>query len=520
MRNIFSKNQNNFPIQSWTHVYAAIFLLISIVMVVRFYKSPDSLIQDSLYKFAQLEEFAVSRNFQRPYNELSQRIDPETNFRVFIAPFEVHTQTGNYFVFPFLWVMINYPFFYFFGFYGIFIIPILSGLLSIYLLARLLGLLTKRNDLLHYTILFYLLCTPLTIYSSWFYEATICNVILYLSLYLIFKYKKGKLSYIGFLLNGFLIFFRIEIFYWSILIFGLVFLFRKKERFLFFRKLSLLTIPVFIFLFSHHYFYGTFLPLRAANMEGFTIAFRFQRLSEYLMMFLLYIPPALFLTIPILRASLQNPKLNPFRLRNSSHTIVRKFSLRRLDLYIFWAIVLLIFTLPILSPNQQGLDTTPRYFFPITPLLAFFCFKMFSHWKPKTAKLASISLIAFSFLYIYTFVKIVKSYTHNFPAILQKIDAHKSQVNIYYQDKLLIPGELMRIRDSQNAYFKVSSKEELLSLQERIRKQHIAREQISLFLMGETPDFIQDENVLEIDSGNIPGHPDCKNLFTKRILGT
>ncbi len=182
------------------------------------------------------------------------------------------------------------------------------------------------------------------------------------------------------------------------------------------------------------------------------------------------------------------------------------------------AIILLLFTLPILSPNQQGVDTTPRYFFPVTPLLAFFCFKVFSKWKPKAAKWMSLVLILYSFLFIYTFIKIVKSYTSKFPTILKVIDSKKSLVNIYFQKDLLIPGELMRIRDTQNSYFRASTQDELESLLQNLKKHDIHSEQISIYFMGKLPEFLKDKNIPILDAGNIPDHSDWNIYIWKGYL--
>ncbi|MBU0600710.1 hypothetical protein KKB54_02550 [bacterium] len=97
------------------------------------------------------------------------------------------------------------------GYFGLYILPLLSSVLTIFLIYQLFWSITKVNSFL--IILVAGFCTPIFFYSSVFWEHSLAMLLSFLAFYLFFKDKDQKISklFISGLIFGISLWFRLEI---------------------------------------------------------------------------------------------------------------------------------------------------------------------------------------------------------------------------------------------------------------------------------------------------------------------
>ena len=341
--------------------------------------------QDGVFKYFQLEDFLLKEGWDFSALEVTDEIDPEGKFSRFKPPFQYKIGEKKFFVFPYAWTVLNYLQYKYLGFYGLFLVPFLGGILSLYFFYKLLKAFDVHENILSYSLLFYIFCTPLLIYSNWYYEATLCSFLLYFSMWAIFQ-RKNLYTFLAGLSLGSIFFLRSEILIFAYLFLGFLFFANSVYR----RQILLVGILSFsIVLFSFYLnklVYGTYSPLRSLDMANYDIEDRVLALLKYLVLehYSIFIySPFLYLSFWIVKEKYRSKK---------------SFLLEEISLFL--ASWLFIFFLPLLAPNQQGIDFTPRYFFPVIPILGYLSFRVLEIKNFFNKNWLAYLVIFYSFLFI------------------------------------------------------------------------------------------------------------------------
>jgi hypothetical protein len=343
--------------------------------------------QDGVFKYYQLLDLEKTSGWELAAIEKGMELDKPGKFARFQQPFQFQLGEKRFFVFPYTWTFLNFIQYKLFGFYGIFILPFLGGFLSVYFFSKFLETIEMEQYIISISLYFYVLSTPILIYSNWFYEASLCSAFLYFSYWVVLK-KENVFYFVlaGFCLGlSFLL--RQELVLFSYLFLFFLFFVHGKYRP---RIIVVGLVSFLVVLFSvycNKLIYGIYPPLRSLDMTNYSVVDRFLRVLDYLFLehysLLLYVP-FIFMSLWIVK---------------EEYSTNRKFSNEQISLCLScWIFVLL---LPLVAPNQQGSDLTPRYFFPIIPCLAFLSFKVISlKWDLIKKKWIPRFLVAYSALFI------------------------------------------------------------------------------------------------------------------------
>jgi len=338
-----------------------LYILLILILICILPGVPASIQQDGFYKYIQMVDF-IEQDFQsleRYY--IDPELKPNKKEVPFEEPFTYQIKGSEYFVFPFFWIILNTPFILLLGFYGIYILSTIFGMLSIFLLRDVLMTLEEpEQKIIDLSLLFYAISTPLLIYTSWFYEANFCNFLFFLFLILMNSHIiKIKLFLYSTIVLSFIFLLRIEVFYLSMIYLSVFtfYNFLKDQQRIFVLGLSVI-LTLLINTVIHMVLYNFPFPIRMMQTDTtITMMDRLFRIVEYLFF--------------------------------SKHSLLLYFSLSFITLCLFWKSInqkmkvlltstwIFILTLPFLAPHQQGSDIFPRYFYPIMPFLGFFALHYF-----------------------------------------------------------------------------------------------------------------------------------------------
>ncbi|WP_135355051.1 LA_3751/LA_3752 family putative glycosyltransferase [Leptospira ryugenii] len=381
-----------------------LFLAYSLSIALSFFaqiKNENTFVQDEQYKFLQIEEF-IDQNFTRFDRPVDTDRYPNTDeYSQFHPPFEYKIGDRKFFTFPLYFsalVAIPYKFM---GFWGIFIIPVAFGLLSLLIFYELVLLISKDKKISFLSSLFYLFGSSLLIYSTWLYEATLTNFLFFLSLYLYFKYDHWLSIFLNGFAIGMLAFIRLEVVLFLAIVLFYFFIFTRTKVKI---TLTFLVFAIFlaIQLYLNYVMTGFALPIRffTTVLNQFTISFRLFRIVEYFFIsqysFLFYIPVS-FLTLSVL-----------FQKKYSTIQYLL------LGVFSIWIIF------PFFGPNQQGMDLSPRFLFPIVPIFGFLTIQIVyqNFRKKKTLLIILFFLIPVFRMLIMLFIlretQKIYDYTHHF----------------------------------------------------------------------------------------------------------
>ncbi len=438
-----------------------------ILLICIFYSislTPSGLVQDGVYKYNQLLDYEANQKagFHRFFADAE--IDPNFDYEIYPEYFG-HKIGGKFFVtFPWFWVYLNYYLFKLLGFAGLFLIPALSGILSIFALKVLLEKLETNSDLILFTIYFYVLSSSLLIYSTWYYEATLCNLLLFLFLILNldtslkswlllknrFHFYRNNILLI-FLSLSFLaglILLRTEVFSLATMLFFMTRFLHGKRTFEQTLKLGLyIIIPVSIYIFFNLKFYGKPMDLRFYQTSQFSLFDRFWRILEYLFFskhsLILYIPISFF----------------------SFYYLIKVKEKRNVNWMFLISVWLFIIIIPFLAPQQQGSDISPRYYFPIIPFLAYFSMKAIEEYFPKRINLLQKYTLIHSGIIILLTV-IITAFTSRYSNKLYKTaQPYFGKYNVIYPK---LPAHIL-FKDTKQMFYAPNTSHEIDSLIEKLQ---------------------------------------------------
>lgn len=466
--------------------YLFLFLILILTQLNLQEKSYKGLIQDGRFKYIQIQDFIhfQFKSFERHYPDTE--LDQDFSHRIYKLPFEHYVPPKVYSVFPWVWTVMNVPFYMLLPYPGLFLISFSFGGISIYYFYKILVNLGVPGKVQKYSILFYILSTPLVIYSSWYYEATFCSFLLYFSIasftenFRNFEVSKLKYFFSG-IITGFHLFLRIEVGFLNGVLISLIaysyYLLEKKKglqenqnlrrKYLFGYSLFILGVLILfvIHLWTNKLIYGIYEPLIFYDVIDQGLKHRFLNLLGYLFTYkfslLIYFPVS-FYTLFLLRKGKN--------FLHSEENLTLKFILIGA-----WIFMLL---LPVVASQQQGMDMTPRYFFPILPLVSVFLFQRYEELDSKkwvytlTILYSSLFIFIFSLLSIFTTRQVAKSSKAIGPYIGETNLVSFVNINDYVYN---YPNK---------NYYLCDTKDELLEWNQKIIEKTKVRPRIILQKMG------------------------------------
>jgi hypothetical protein len=398
------------------------------------------LVQDSVYKYFQTVDFIHSGMNEFWIHNHDYAFDPNNEFGIFRPPFGYMIDDKLFITFPWSWVAINAPIIKIFGFWGVYIIPFFSGLLSIISLRSFLNQIMKNETIVKLSILFYLFCTSLIIYSVWYYEGTLCNLLLFLFLNLQFVMEESKSHLrkvlwiaISILILSLLVVLRTEVFFLAVLLYGAMIsdsILNLRKKFLVVLVYGL--IPITIFLFSNYQIWHHPQGLRFLVTHDFTIWDRIFRIFEYFVLekysFLFYLP-TFYLT---------------FRLFKDWKILYSELFFR-----IYLACLVFIIAIPIVSPQQQGSDIMPRFYFPILPILALTIFYCIDRYFMSRKKLLTRLVFIQSALFLIVTILVYVVFNHRMDRLYKKLVPYIGETNLVSNE---LHGQLIQNAENRNLY--------------------------------------------------------------------
>ncbi|MCB1173202.1 MAG: hypothetical protein KDK39_06545 [Leptospiraceae bacterium] len=367
------------------------YLLLSLLIIAVIPGRPEGLVIDAQHKFIQIKDL-IHFNLQSieryyPSNDL----DPEQEYPLYRPPFEYRLNGKQYIAFPYLWSYLNVGPYLLFGFYGLFLMPLLGGLLALFFFTKITHVLFADPGVRCLAPWFYLLSTPLVFYSSAFYEATVASALLYGSIYLYWQGSslwKVALSGVCLIVAAQL---RPEVLIpGGLLVAGLWALQAKKftNPKTWIWALSF-CIAVAFFFYINYILTGEPIGLRIIDVRAhdFTLKDRLYRLFEYLIYekwsLLVYFPAGYF-TLRVF--------WNP-----------RKTQAVKLFLAACWLFILAV---PMIALNQAGIDFTPRYYFPVIPFLGVYVIDSIVFQQSRRLKRALL-VIVFVWSAVFSYLNVV-----------------------------------------------------------------------------------------------------------------
>ncbi len=402
------------------NIIPILYILLTFSLIFSYNKKYLGLSQDQIFKFIQVTDLIKNeyRSFERfiPNPE----IDPNFTHKIYDPPFEHVINKKVFSVFPWLWTLINAPFYQFLPYPGLLLLSFLFGFLSLIFFRKLLLEFHFSPTVVYHSQLFYLLSTPLVVYSSWYYEATLCSFLLYFTIYQALKAFKpsanAKTTWMAVgIFTGLHLFLRVETGFFSGLIISMLLLFRWRSLPVK-QALSFLSGVIFtfvLFFYSNRLIYGIYEPLIVYDVIEHTFGFRFKNLIGYLFLYrysLAVYFPASFLSL--------------FYLKNLFKTSEEEGD----QIALFSPVWLFILTIPFVAAQEQGIDLTPRYLFPAIPLLATFVFRQLQIWKQKNWKFYVVTGYSGIFILLFSILAIWGS--RESTKIITQIAPHLTSENI------------------------------------------------------------------------------------------
>lgn len=368
------------------------------------------------------------------------KLDPNNQFGIFNVPFAYLIQNKIYMTFPWLWVYLNSPGLKSFGFFGIYLIAGFAGFLSVFSLRSLLSRFTENQSLIRNTLYFYIFCSSLVIYSIWFYEGTLCSLCLFLFLSLELGRKtedhhfSSALKFlVSLILLSILVLLRTEVLFFAVLIYFAI-IFRSFSNLK--KKLGYLVlyamVPGFVFLYSNHLIWNNPQGLRFLGTHSFTFYERMVRVFEYFFFekyCMLFYLPTFFLTFFLFKDWKSLRKETFFR--------------------IYLACLVFMVAIPLLSPQQQGSDIMPRYYFPAVPFLAFFIFYTIDRYVPNRKKLIHSFVFIQSGIYLSITILVLVFTSRRMDRIYKEISPYIGQTNVVSNEFV---GHLVQNAEIRNVY--------------------------------------------------------------------
>lgn len=440
------------------NIIPILYLLFTFSLIFSYNKKYLGLSQDQIFKFLQVVDLVKNdyKSFERfvPNPE----IDPNFSHKIYDPPFEHVIDKKLFSVFPWIWTLINAPFYQFLPYPGLLLLSFFFGFLSLIFFRKLLVEFHFSPTVVFHSQLFYVLATPLVVYSSWYYEATLCSFLLYYTIYQTLKALElsknvnRRLVAAGFL-TGLHLFLRVETGFFSGLIISLLLLSRWKTKPIK-QAISFLSGVVFtfvLFFYSNKLIYGIYEPLIVYDVIQHTIGFRFENLIGYLFLYRFSLAvyfPASFLSLFYLKRLFKD-----LDAKKSTQTAL------------FTAVWLFILTIPFVAAQEQGIDLTPRYLFPAIPLLATFVFVQLQNWNQKTWKFYLVTAYSGTFILLFAILAVWGS--RESTKIITQIAPHLTSENI--TSSKYINNFAYGMPDK--AFYLCETKEEILHFYSSLKKQ-------------------------------------------------
>jgi len=416
-------------------------------------------------------------------NYKGESIDPEHKFYPYTKPF-IGKVNGKYYIdFPPYFPLVNAPFVQFLGVNGLYLLNYVSLLLTLFLLYKLGKLYELDNSLIHLSIILYSFGMTSTMYNLVFHEYPLGIFWITLSFYFISNYyKKQNLS--SLVLFGFFgaisLFFRLEMIF-VIIASGLSLVFIQKKDFL---KILIYSLCGFIFpflllLYLNYYIHGHPLGLR------------------YLLTLTDNSTPSLLGRIAIIQDMLfSNTRgifhQSPFILILAAAILFgKKFMNKERFLLI---LILIGFTLILLTSPNHGDHRAPRYLFgiyPILSLLSVICYQFlttqiksneeFLKVSPKTKSILLTSL--FTILILLSFHSTFQNYRWMKRAALGVAEFNQ-QLSKLAENNPIIFRDYAQPLNSQNLYlnqmmFVVENMDDLKTLLQKLKSTNVPKVIIS-----------------------------------------
>ncbi|BDA78115.1 hypothetical protein LPTSP3_g10450 [Leptospira kobayashii] len=416
------------------------YLILCFLVFSQLKHTPAGLVQDNVHKYFQTMDYVQSGGEDFSIHNHDYKLDPKNQFGIFSVPFAYLIQNKIYMTFPWLWVYLNAPVLKLFGFFGIYFIAGMAGLLSIFSLKSLLSHFTENLSLIRNTLYFYIFCSSLVIYSVWFYEGTLCSLCLFWFLDSELK-RKTEDSYVhsalkssvSLILLSILVLLRTEVFFLAVLIyFAAIFdsfsNLKKKLGYLVFYVM----VPGFVFLYSNHLIWNNPQGLRFLATHSFTFYERLGRVFEYFFFekyCMLFYLPTFFLT---------------FFLFKDVKNLRKEIFFR-----VYLACLVFMVVIPLVSPQQQGSDIMPRFYFPIVPLLAFFVFYTIDRYIPDRKKLIHSFVFLQSGIYLAITMIVLIFTSKRMDRVYREISPYIGETNAVSNEFI---GHLVQNAEIRNVY--------------------------------------------------------------------
>lgn len=291
-------------------------------------------------------------------------IDPAEKYFPIIPPFAYRIGGPTYPQYPLLFAVLSAVPYIIFGFRGLYIIPVFSGVLSSVMLLRLLALLGVTDDRKRsLLVLFYGLGTPIFFYSLLFWEHTLSVLLFLTAVYLICRgiENGGRRWFLAAgLVIGFSIWARFEnAVYCLACVVSLLLTGRGRVRRVFTLCLPVAASVLLLFLFNRCY-YGMFLGPHVIQVLRARIgAAGHLRLAAGL----LFAPVSGLLLMCPFMSIVGAGKILLGRVRSDE-----KAGVGSMVRFIYFTTVISIATVILTAYNDGGTQWGPRYLLPVLPL--------------------------------------------------------------------------------------------------------------------------------------------------------
>jgi hypothetical protein len=346
---------------------------------------------DAGFKVIQVKEFIKNdyRSFAAIYN--GERLDPEKKFFPVKPMAAYKVKDEIYYTFPFLITIINTPAYLLFGIYGIILVSMISGLLTIYISVKIARLLNVSEERIPWMLLFLGFASIIPIYSYVVGEYNLTILLATLSVYLVLLAKGKKngtlLFFLAGLSAGTSVFLRIEMGLFCVLLFLGVVIFKIYDRpaarisALFFS----LALCAIVLLGLNYYLYDNIFGLRGIeflNNAGKSYSAAGRLMSLFSAMFFsrlgigLFIAWPLFLFLFALVIKENRAELNSNEIK-----------------FLLFVILLFGISIPVVVSNRDGSIIGPRFLAPLQPLLIILTFKVLDLRKMNNRRNLIISRI-------------------------------------------------------------------------------------------------------------------------------
>ncbi|MEJ7766368.1 MAG: hypothetical protein WKF89_01055 [Chitinophagaceae bacterium] len=278
-------------------------------------------------------------------------------FYPFKQPFIYDAPSGKTVAFPPAFQWLTAPFYRWFGYKGLYIIPSISLALLWAWFIVVIRQLTARPVIVACGLIIMAFCSPLTIYAAIYWEHTLAVLLVFSGLvFLLEPVAAVKTAMLG-LLTGLAAWFRPESMIMSGLICGIAcynyFVYRKFVNVIFILSVLLVVTSFFVF---NKIFYGSLLGAHAHQLmdeSGSTVSFSksLNILFHINVKFLVFFPAAILFYALTLRLLIKKP-------------VVPSVIYQLLVVILLYSVIT-----PFILPNAGGKQWGPRYFLPLIPFI-------------------------------------------------------------------------------------------------------------------------------------------------------